>query len=111
MAKPLVKANINLSQLGFKIVEKNGKKFIFAELTDEISFYENNPQIRLVGWELPTKKGTAPLKLDYEEGKSHKGTEQYPPTIGWANVGSVGTQQQQQQQNDVPPFSPDDLPV
>jgi len=114
MAKPLVKINVNLAQLGFQVIDgtgKNaGKKYVVAPLTDEISFYENLPQIRLVGWELPNKKGTAPLKLDYEEGKKYTGSEQYQPTIGWANVGA-SSGQSQAQANNTPPLSEDDIPV
>lgn len=117
MAKPLVKININLSKAGFKIVPGTGKnkdkRFVFAEITDEISIdKDNNPIIKLVGWELPTKKGAAPLKLDYEEGKKYTGLEQYPPTIGWCNVGSESGQQQETQPDGQkpPPIGTDDLP-
>lgn len=114
--KPFVKVNIDLSEVGFKIAPGTGKnkdkRFVFAEITDEISIdKDNHPIVKLVGWELPTKKGTAPLKLDYEEGKKYIGSEQYPPTIGWCNVQGEGGQSE----TPVPPNAPapietDDLP-
>ena len=119
MAKPLVKININLSKAGFKIVpgtgKNEGKRFVFAEITDEISIdKDNNPILKLVGWELPTKKGTAPLKLDYEEGKKYTGSEQYPPTIGWCNINSEGGKSQETPPpptNPAPNLNVDDLPI
>ena len=114
--KPLVKTNINLSTLGFKSVKGKGenahKTYIFAELTDEISVKDNVLTLKTVGWELPNKKGTAPLKIDYEEGKTYTGSEQYPPTVGWCNVEVEGSASSVSGNTPPPPapIEADDLP-
>lgn len=116
MSKPLVKININLATAGFKVVQGKGenkdKRYIFAEITDEISINnDNQPIIKLVGWELKNNKGTAPLKIDYEDNKKYTGADEFPPTIGWCNVSSDGSNQPQADQQPTAPISADDLPI